>query len=225
MGKRRTYLEIENFKNRIIDSTLLIGTIVGILTWVVTHFPFDIASKEFNFYTDFLSFAILLIVYTIRRKVTVQIKASAVLIVLLGFVLTDTVVNGMYALNKIIIVIIPFYAFLVFRTGKTIAIYLFCLGAYLFVGYLHWSGTLEHSSVYVQKFESSIGWVESALIMSVVAIVIVIFTQRYHLELNDLISDLENKNEDLKVREVHLELEKSVHKQGHRQHAGHLQLI
>ena len=209
MGKRQTYLEIENFKNRIIDSTLLIGTIVGMVTWFVTHFPFMVETKAFNFYTDFLSFVILLSVYAGRRRLSIQIKSSAVLVVLLGFILTDAIVNGMYALNRVIIVVIPFYSLLVYKTRTTVVIYSFSILSYLFVGYFHVNGYLGPNLVYVEKFVSWIGWIESALIMSVVAIVIVIFTRRYHLELNQLIADLENKNEDLKKRESSLELEKA----------------
>ncbi len=209
MGKKQTYLEIEKFKNRIIDSTLLVGALLGIVAFVFAYYPIDFNNLSANFIIDCCSFLLLFLMYSLRRRVHIEVKAGVVLVVLLAFALVDAVYVGLFGFTSIILTIIPFYSFLVFGVRKTIVVYLVSILSYLGIGLLHVNGVLV-TDLDTYILQTNLGsWVENTLLITVVSTVTVMFTRRYNLELNNLIGDLEKKNDDLLEREHSLEIEKA----------------
>ena len=127
---------------------------------------------------------------------------------LLGFAVTDTIVNGLYALSKLIIVVIPFYSFLVFGTRRTVVIFLGSLTLYVISGYLQAQGYWQSNPEVINNFGNLASWIESVLILSVISTIVVVFTRQYNHRLNGLIIDLEQNNENLRSKELSLEEEK-----------------
>ncbi|MFY0628390.1 MAG: PAS domain S-box protein [Reichenbachiella sp.] len=199
--------KIEPFKIKIIDSTLLIGTVIGFLTFAIAYIP-DIGKELRNtFYSDGISFIILFAVYRFRKKIQPVIKAFIVILILLGFVINDELYWGVHSLNATILVIIPFYALFVFNFNKSILIFVFSLIIYLGISFLQLSGVLEFDPSIAKNIFTYDRSIETALIVASVGFIIMNFTKKYINEVTALIADLESKNNELAAREKSLERE------------------
>lgn len=209
MGDLHPYEDIEEFKKRLIDSTLFIGTCFGLLAFVVGYLPMSEDRRDFNFYTDLVCIITLFGVSVFRKKLSKEIKALVVIATLMVFIVTDSWDWGVFALNSVLIIIIPFYALLVFRFWQTVVMFVVAVAGFLIASIPQTFELTDRLPPLLDRMHSWPFLVTHALILSIVAIVIVMFSKRYNTMLANLIKDLDKKNADLLEREKSLEMERS----------------
>ncbi|WP_422360856.1 histidine kinase dimerization/phospho-acceptor domain-containing protein [Reichenbachiella sp.] len=198
--KRRA---LNKIKNRIIDSTLLMGISVGLFAFLVAYYPFDSSKREVIFYSDLVGILILLAIYLLRNKIRLRDKATIVILVLITLIVSDTLVWGIFSMNKILIVIIPFYTLFVFEIRTALFAFFLSVSLYFFIGYFELYQTHD-PSFYMRRLGSISDWVEGVAVLSIAALVILLFTNQYNGALSDLIDHLEKKNEDLETHREEL---------------------
>lgn len=205
MLEKHTHDDLLKLKNQIIDSTLLAGVVVGLLAFLVSYFPYDATQRHEVFYSDLVVVSILVLIVINRSKIGFTIKGLIVVSCVWLLIMSDTLLYGAYSFNKVLIVIIPFYSLFIFNIRKAILLYMFFLFSYLSIGLFEWYDT-TNSEFLVLRHERFVNWLESALMLTVAAVAIVIFAKKYNSALTSLVDDLAKRNKDLEVSQGELEL-------------------
>ena len=94
MIEQKEFNEILSFKNQVIDSTLFVGILLGVLTFIVSLFKIPSAGLNVYYLTDFLCLFILSIIYLFRKKVSLQVKTSLILAGVFIVIVTKTIGYG-----------------------------------------------------------------------------------------------------------------------------------
>ena len=177
MKRRVTFSPSEQYKNNLIDNTILVGSIIGFVAFIVAiSTSSERSPTSLNYYSDPISFLVLIALYLFRNKLMISVKVITMLIIIFTFVISDTMNWGFYSLNKVLIVVIPFYAVLVFRFRKVLLIYLITVLAYMTIGYLNYANVIEKSDQLLFRVASLPVWIESGLLLSCVSLIIIVFT-------------------------------------------------
>lgn len=209
MREKYSHNNIDSFRDRIIDSTLLFGTFAGLIALIAAYLPVIDEPFKFNFYTDIGTFFVLVLVNVYRKKLSSKIKAIVVIGILLSFVISDVLIWGVFSFNKVLIVLIPFYSFLVFGFKNALKIFLFSIGCYVSFGLLQLNGYIEFTRDLNDQFLDYSSWIESTTLISVVGVIVLVFTHKYYEEISILIQDLKEKNIALEAREKTLAQEQT----------------
>lgn len=188
---------IDTFKQRVIDSTLAVAGVLGIISFFIVPVPLKASTFTFDFITDIFSIVLVIVIFLLRHKLSIQVKSLAIFILLFNLFITDVLTFGVYSFDKVFIIVIPFYALLIFNFRKTLILFLFAVAIYLIIGYFFVSGRLSMRADVVDRALDFSLWLESIILISVVAAIIIIFTNNYNNNLSSLISELENQNESL----------------------------
>lgn len=196
MHQVNSFAYLERIKSQIIDATLIAGVFAGILALLLAYFPYDFTQHNLNFYTDTFAVSILVLVCVFRKKIKVEMKAYIVIFILLCLVLSDVYSYGLYALNKSLLVIIPFYALFSFNFWKALLFYFISITAFLSIGYFEWYHIQENALI-IARMNSFTVWVEGAVLISTTSLIVLIFTKKYNGALAGLISNLEKNNKEL----------------------------
>ncbi|UXX80498.1 hypothetical protein N7E81_05220 [Reichenbachiella carrageenanivorans] len=187
---------LEKIKSQIIDATLIAGVFAGLLALLLAYFPYGSAQQNLNFYTDSFAVFILVLVCAYRKSIRIKMKAYIVIIMLISLVLSDIYSYGLYALNKSLLIIIPFYALFSFNFWKALFFYFISITAFLCFGYFEWYHIQEEVLI-ITRMNSFVVWLEGAVLLSTVSLIVLIFTKKYNSALSGLISNLEQNNNEL----------------------------
>ena len=115
----------------------MIASIMGLVTFLLLVFTTDRSPTYPNYYTNPISFLVLALIYGFRKKLSITIKCTAIILILLQFVLTETMIYGCYSFKTFLITMIPLCSLLVFSYRITVMIYFATILSYLLVGYLY----------------------------------------------------------------------------------------
>ena len=113
MRVRSTQQQIKKITLTIIDSTLLIGSILGLFVYLISLFNYSNSSSKLPFLIDFFVVAVLLIISIYRKKISIEIKSIIIILSLFLLINGDVYKLGIYSDSKIFLIIIPFYSFVV----------------------------------------------------------------------------------------------------------------
>ena len=200
MRLSRSFLSINQFKNKLFDRSLMIASIMGLVSFLLLVFTTDRSPTDPNYYTDPISFLVLALIYGFRKKLSITIKCTAIILILLQFVLTETMIYGCYSFNTFLIIMIPLCSLLVFSYRITVMIYFATILSYLLVGYLYHDEIVTNTFQNVSRISSVYVWLENVLMISIISTVFVTVTTAYINSHTDLINDLKAKNEDLETQ-------------------------
>ncbi len=208
MSDQTAYHQIEKIKHQIFDATLLAGTILGTIAFLLGP---DVRGEwyhNFDYLTDIIFLAILLVVSMLRKRIPIKIKSVLVIFLLFGFFISDLLAFGVYSFDKVLIVVIPFYAMIVFSFRSTIILYILAVVIFLSIGYLYIHNYIEAPQNMIARMRQPDVWIESILILTMVALVIFILNRKYNQTFSELIYDLVHKNKVLATRDAKLKSEK-----------------
>lgn len=200
MEKSVNIRNVEAIKNRLVDSIIGAGTVFGILTFFSSLFPFSTDLINADFYFDVIGLSTLLFTYFFRTKLNLMFKSNIIIAILFIIYISDVFENGLETPDTVLIVLIPFLSILVYNFWVTVCLYVASIGIYLIIGYLFISGTVT-SNFYDASNDSFFRWVEVALVLSVVTVMITLFLNRFHLTVYKLIKDLESQKNESVARE------------------------
>lgn len=204
MLQKHTHDVLLKLRNQIIDSTLVAGVLAGVLAFMVSYFPFTEEYRQYAFYSDFVIISMLLLIVIKRRKIGLTTKGAIVILCLWLLIISDTLLYGAFSINKVLIVIIPFYSLFIFDIWKAAFLYVFFLFSFIAIGLFDWYDA-TNVDVLIQRHEQFDYWVESAVLLTVSAAAIVVFASKYNSALTSLLDDLANRNQDLEESQIELE--------------------
>lgn len=190
-------------KTRLIDLIILVGTILGIGTFISSKFPLENFVINPDFFFDIFVITMLITISLLRAKISLEVKTNIVIGLLFLTMMSDLTENGLFTPDPVLIVVIPFLTILVYDLRTTIIVYIISAVSFLSMGFLIVNGYLE--PVIQNSYSNSIfRWIEHLLMYSVVAFVITIFLDRFQNTIYELIDNLKNQNEYLVERETTL---------------------
>ena len=105
----KTYPQIEDFKNQIINQALVIATFIGFIVYFLSLTRFPKTGFEFTFVTDLLIITLILIITILRKKLSISFKSYIAISAIYVVFLTDIVKLGVYSADKVLIILIPFF--------------------------------------------------------------------------------------------------------------------
>lgn len=205
MLENHTHDGLLKLKNQIIDSTLVAGVLAGLVAFLISYFPFTHDYRSTVFYSDFSIIAILILIVAYRRKISLSMKGIIVIICLWLLVISDTLLYGSYSFNKVLIVIIPFYSLFIFDIWKAILLYVVFLSSYVSIGFFNWHDTTNPTFL-IQRNQQFSYWLESAILLTVSSVAIVVFAKKYNAALTSLVDHLAKRNQDLEENQAELQL-------------------
>lgn len=194
--------DIKHYRARIVDSSLVVGTILGLLTIVITQLDGDGRAIGHRM-LDFLGFGVLTFVAIRRRNLRVQHKVATLVTVIFLLSMADIYRTGLLSDNYLLLLLIPFFTILGFNQTTT-AIVSFCTAfCFLTIGALYASEVLQVSNGLERHLEFS-DWVEKVLILSIVSVVVVLTLIIFDQNSSEFIQRLNDKSEELATREANL---------------------
>lgn len=200
MDSKKTYKEIEEVKDRIINSILIIGSLLGSVAFAVSLL--DIIDAGFRIINITDSFAILILGLTavFRKRINIKYKSTAILFILVLFIFTDVYFYGEYSNNKILLITIPLFSLLGYNLRSSIIIFSIGILGYISIGYLFISGYLSTDMNFSYRLLKVSPWIVSALTIITVSIVVVIILQQFNNTFIKLIDNLRVKNIEIAQR-------------------------
>jgi len=194
MQEKETHIEIKEITVSIIDTTLLIGSILGLFTWLLSLLNYSVSANKISYFIEFGVISTLLLISIYRKRISIETKSIIIVIGLFLIVIGDVFKLGIYSDSKVLIVVIPFYSFLVYTIRKTAIIYVLVVFSFLFLGYLYVSGTIQSDVDFSQRVLMINPWIINTLLVTIVAFVVVVIMKQYREAYLSLIADLERSN-------------------------------
>ena len=201
MQEKNTHQQIKKITISIIDSTLLIGSFLGLILYLVSFLNYSESSNKITYLIEFFVIAILIAISIYRKRIPIEIKSVIIVLGLFLVILGDVYKLGVYSDSKIFIIVIPFYSFLVYSLRKTAIIYILSILSFLFFGYLHISGIIKPGVDLVQRALMINPWIINVILLSIVSFVVVVIMKRYSEAYLNFIADLEHSNKKITEQE------------------------
>ena len=200
--------ELEEYKRNIVDKSLFYGLCLGTLNYCIGYYPFRWPPEDFTFLVESLLLITILVTYIFRHQLKPKTRGLILLLVIYGFVISAAILLGTNSINRLLVVIIPVYALLIFSMKEAILFFSFTLISYVSVGILHQTGALD--TIASDKREIDIEqWVISTLMMILVVTVVMQLTVQYTKSYRHLIARLKSQNLSLIDNKKVLEDEKT----------------
>jgi len=194
----KTYPQIEELKNQIIDIALVIGTSVGLIVYLLSLDSYIQDGFKITLITDLLVILTLFAITLFRKKLSLNFKAYITTGAIYVLFLFDVIRLGVFSADKVLIILIPFSSLLAISIRKTIGIFIFTVISFVFLAYLHISGILHTPS---QEHITVSAWLINILLIVIVALVIAIIQTKFNFTYINLISSLEKTNELISEKE------------------------
>ncbi len=202
MQNQKLHKNLEFLSKNIIDTTLVIGSLLGLLLYILSLINYNSVGFRISFVSDFFVIVILLLIAYYRKKLSINFKALIIILSLFLLVLTDTIELGTNSVNQVLLVLIPFYS-LIYSLRKVIYIYVFAVLMFIGIGVLFNLGYIQPSIDLNSRNLLLNTWVLNILTITLVSFVIVITILRFQDEYHRLISRLEKKNNKLSEQELY----------------------
>jgi two-component sensor histidine kinase/PAS domain-containing protein len=186
--------------NDLVDKVLIVGSITGLCVFIVSLFPFDENTINADFFADIFGLTILFGTYFLRNKFELNIKMNVIISMIFLIYISDLLENGIYTPDTILVVLIPFFAVLIYSLKTTMIIYAICGISFIIIGHLFHLGVVS-SPDYLPEEESIFRWYEHFLMLSVLTFIITLFMNKFNGRVYSLISNLAKQNDDLQERE------------------------
>jgi len=198
MQIRKTYKQIEEVKNRIIDLSLIFATIIGFTAYFLSLTRYSKTGFELSFVTDFIVLCILLAITIFRKRLSLKLKAYITIGAIYVLILVDMIHLGVLSADKVLIILIPFFSVLAFSLKKTIGIFVLTIIGFFTISYFHLTGYL---SIPTQDDIKLSAWIINILLIIIVAIVVLIVQNKFNFTYIKLLSDLEKTNQTISEKE------------------------
>ena len=120
----KEFSAIDKTKNSIIDSSLVVGTILGFIAYFLSLSRWPEYGFEWSYVTDLAALMIATSVAYFRRKLNIRLKSIVVIIAIMAVVVVDMFELGILGANKVLLIVVPFFAYIAFNFRQTMYIIL-----------------------------------------------------------------------------------------------------
>ncbi|MDW3193178.1 MAG: ATP-binding protein [Cytophagales bacterium] len=193
---------IRHYRAQIVDSSLVIGTMLGLATILITKLDGDNRALGHQL-IDILGIGLLIVVSIKRKSLRIRWKAGALIGVVFLITMAETFRIGLLGDNYLLLPMIPFFLILAFDKTTTVIFSFLTLFIYLTIGGLFTSDVLTLNSGIEAHLEFS-DWIEKGLVLVIVSAVIVFTLINFDQNTSKFIESINEKNEELKTREANL---------------------
>ncbi len=178
-------------KEKIVDKALIFGSIITLITYLLSLSNFFVVGFQFSFLTDLLFLATLSITTFYRKKIGLETKSIIIITGISFIILTDLYVWGALAANKVLLILIPLFSFFSFSVKKTVTVYCCCLIFIGIIGYLHVGGHLKQAT---GDPNTVFSWLIHVLMIIAVSIVLFLTLLYFNNTYERMIADLKESN-------------------------------
>lgn len=189
--------QIEKVKEKIIDTTLLVGSALGLISYIISLSQIANNGFDYIYITDLIVITCFISLAFIKNKKILKLKYIAILIGLFMLVITDAIKLGLYSDNKTLLILIPFYSLLVFSFRRTVFIYIVSLVTFAIIGFLHINNHLIPSSNILERTNDPSVWAINILIITIIAFIVVIITQQFVKAYTAMVTNLKHKTKTI----------------------------
>lgn len=197
--------KISDLKIKIINNTIIFGTITGFITFFVSLLNYNRIDFKLGFLLDFLVLITFSTTVYLRNKLSLQTKSIILIICILCLVYTDMYKYGLFSDNKYFLVVLPFFTFLAFNLKNTIRVFIFSILIYCVFGVLFIIGILKPHTDYYARSIAIDPWIINLCITSLIAIVFLLVLHQFISNFEKLITELRNQNKELSNYKENLE--------------------
>ncbi|QQS50625.1 MAG: PAS domain S-box protein [Bacteroidota bacterium] len=190
-------MEEDRLIDRVINSLLIFGSLMGIISFILSYLINLETEYGMVFYSDSLVLAIMIGITIFRKKISRYVKSVTVLTLLFALIFTDIFHSGIYAANVRLMVLIPFFCFLIFGLRKTVIIYLLSIIIITLIGYFFSTESLQIKTDLNHRVTQFDVWLIHLTITTMVAFLILIIEKNFHESFLSFIDSLKRKNIEL----------------------------
>ncbi len=189
---------ISQFREEVINKSLVVSCILAIVTYFLSLLQFFNSGFEVSFVTDFIVVLVISLVTVYRKKLDIKLKSTIILIGIFAVVMVDIYEIGILSANKVLLILIPFFAFISLSAKRTFLYLIITFLGFTILAILHITGILKPIPYKELGF---VAWGINLLLILLVASVIVFIVSRFNNEYENLIRDLKNQNDALQEKE------------------------
>jgi signal transduction histidine kinase len=191
MKKRAQH--IDEVKIQVMDTSLIAATILGALAYLFSLFRWISLGFHASFVINFFIIGSVVLITLNRAQLHVYFKTYVLVSVILLLSLSDAWNFGLLSAARIYLILIPFICILYLPLLRTLYIYAFAIIGFITIGFLHHRGILSipeeyEPGIYVLQLYP---WIITMVHISVVAIIILLVTNRFINAYTHLITNLE----------------------------------
>ena len=198
MLEKKSYPQIEDLKNTIVDLSLIFSISIGFIAYFLSLTRYSKTGFEISFVTDLLVLLLVLGITIIRKKLRVELKSYVIIAAIFVLFIVDVINLGVFSANKVLIILIPFISALVFSIKRTISFFMLAIIGFFILAYFHLSGILTAPPQDDIKLSA---WIINILLIIIIAFVVFIVQNKFNFTYINLISDLEKTNKIISEHE------------------------
>ncbi len=199
--KERGRQSIDEVRNTIINNSLVVGSIIGLTTYLFSLTTFFDTGFELSYVTDLVAIIALLIITIKRKTLDVKTKSYVILFCIFLVVIVDVIEIGILSANKILIILIPFFSIISLSTRRALTYFFLTLGTVIIIAILHLTGTIDTPG---QNVLGIAAWLINLLLIGLVAFIILHIVKSFEKAYLEFIDELTEKNETLKKNQSEL---------------------
>ncbi len=203
MPEEISHMKLKSLTEKIIDNTLVVSVFLGVLLYMTGIFDYLKTGFRISFISDFITILIIITLTVKRKKISVKTKSLVIQIVLFLLFIFDTIEVGALGKDKLFMILIPFYAFLVYPLRKVIYIYAFAVIIFLSIGFLFITGYLHPNTDLNSQNLAINTWLSNLITITIIVFIVIIIMVRYREEYELFINKLEKKNKKLSEQELY----------------------
>ncbi len=196
MVLNRKNFSLESVKTEIINYSLVIFLLIGVLAYALGLTRFYHSGFHYSFILEFLVLLAVLVITWFRKKLPNNLKASLVIVLIFLFALSDAIFYGIFSSARVYLILVPFYSLFYFSVRKTVVLFFLAMFSFLLVGYSYYTSYLKitdayNPALYVARFYP---WIINAIHISIVATIMLLITRKFIHTYYNLIFELQQSN-------------------------------
>jgi PAS domain S-box-containing protein len=204
MKKNTTRYSIDDVKKIVIDTSLIVASLIGLFAYITSTVS-KFINSNFNFSIIIeTSVVILLVMITLNRsKLSNQFKALIIIVLLSIFSLSDAFFYGLFSSARVYLILVPFFSIIFFSFRHTLMILASVMTGFLTIGFLHHKGILQippgyDPPVYILKIYP---WIINGIHITAVALIVFFITRKFFKTFSLFIEHLEESNITISEKE------------------------
>jgi PAS domain S-box-containing protein len=191
MSDKKVTFKIDQLKDQIINRTLVIGTSIGFLIYLLSLTRLVTSEFHFSYIIEFLVIFVLIFISIYRKKINIRVKSYIAIGSIYSLFLADVIRLGVFSADKILIVLIPFFSLLSMNKRISLGIFISTIFSFMVLGYFHYVGVFNTP---IQDKPTIYAWLVNILFIIAVASIVLIIQSKFNSTYDKLLSDLELKN-------------------------------
>ncbi len=199
------YPEIRLLKEKVFFNALLAGSILGAISFLLSLVSHHYSTFTPGIYIDLTALLILFVTLLFSKKLSIKIQSVTIIISVCIFIFTDIYRHAVFSDNKILLILIPFFAYFSYSLRNSIVVFLIGGLIYMAMGMLFILGIVKPLADYNIRAYSIDVWILNFLLISIISFIVVIVQKQFSGTYQKLIEDLKNQNVELENYKENLE--------------------